>query len=96
METKNLEIKIEHQPTPEKLKQLGVYNWAIWNKEASKFPWTYDSKESCYFLDGDVIVTPHNGQSVRMGKGDLVTFPAGMSCIWDNRSDVKKHYSSVD
>ncbi|MEO0971153.1 MAG: cupin domain-containing protein, partial [Cyanobacteria bacterium J06639_18] len=43
--------------------------------------------------DGDVIVTPDNGQPLRMGKGDLVTFPAGMSCIWEIKSDVKKHYS---
>jgi uncharacterized protein YjlB len=31
---------------------------------------------------GDVIVTPDGGQAVKMGKGDLVTFPAGMSCMW--------------
>ena len=93
METKNLEIKIEHQPTPEKLEQLGVYNWAIWTKEISKFLWTYDSQETCYFLDGYVIVTPDDGESVEMGKGDLVTFPAGMSCTWEIRSDVRKHYS---
>ena len=93
METKSSEITIEHQPTPEKLQKLGVYSWDIWTKEASKFPWKYDSQETCYFLDGDVIVTPDNGQPLRMGKGDLVTFPAGMSCIWEIKSDVKKHYS---
>ncbi len=93
METESLKIRIEHQPTPEKLEQLGVYNWAIWTKEASKFPWTYDSQETCYFLDGEVIVTPDNGQPLQMGKGDLVTFPAGMSCTWEIKSDVKKHYN---
>ncbi len=41
---------------------------------------------------GNVIVTPDGGQPVKMGKGDLVTFPAGMSCIWEITSDVKKHY----
>jgi uncharacterized cupin superfamily protein len=29
---------------------------------------------------------------VRIGKGDLVTFPAGMSCTWEVRGAVKKHY----
>ncbi|MFP3875020.1 MAG: cupin domain-containing protein, partial [Thiohalophilus sp.] len=24
--------------------------------------------------------------------GDLVTFPAGMSCTWEIREPVKKHY----
>ncbi|MBD2435441.1 cupin domain-containing protein [Nostoc sp. FACHB-110] len=85
-------IKIEHQPSQEYLKNLGVFKWAIWEKEVSNFPWTYDTEETCYFLAGDVIVTPDGGQPVQMGKGDLVTFPAGMSCTWEIISDVKKHY----
>jgi uncharacterized cupin superfamily protein len=56
------------------------------------FSWTYDDQEICYFLAGNVIVTPDGGQAVQMGKGDLVTFPAGMSCKWEITSDVKKHY----
>lgn len=87
-----MEIKVEHQPTQEHLNDLGVYKWAIWQKEVSKFPWTYDSQETCYFLEGDVIVTPDGGQPVQMGKGDFVTFPAGMSCVWEITKDVKKHY----
>ncbi|HDY70266.1 MAG TPA: DUF861 domain-containing protein [Nitrospirae bacterium] len=27
-----------------------------------------------------MAVTPDNGEPVEVGKGDLVTFPAGMSC----------------
>ncbi|MBD2495585.1 cupin domain-containing protein [Nostoc sp. FACHB-280] len=87
-----MEIKIEHQPSQEYLKNLGVFTWEIWEKEVSQFPWTYDTEETCYFLTGDVIVTPDGGQPVQMGKGDLVTFPAGMSCTWEIISDVKKHY----
>ncbi|HLP91803.1 MAG TPA: cupin domain-containing protein [Nostocaceae cyanobacterium] len=85
-------IKIESQPSQEHLNQLDVYKWSIWQKEASKFPWTYDCQETCYFLEGEVIVTPDGGQPVKMGKGDLVTFPAGMSCTWEIISNVKKHY----
>ncbi|MBU7581945.1 MAG: cupin domain-containing protein [Nostoc sp. TH1S01] len=87
-----MEIKIEHQPSQEYLKNLGVFTWEIWEKEVSQFPWTYDTEETCYFLTGDVIVTPDGGQPVQMGKGDLVTFPAGMSCTWEIISDVRKHY----
>ncbi|OUL30762.1 cupin [Nostoc sp. T09] len=87
-----MEIKIEHQPSQERLKQLGVTKWEIWQKEVSIFPWTYDTQETCYFLAGDVIVTPDGGQPVQMGKDDLVIFPAGMSCNWEIISDVKKHY----
>ncbi|MBF2064750.1 MAG: cupin domain-containing protein [Calothrix sp. C42_A2020_038] len=87
-----MEIKVEHQPHPEHLEKLNVFKWAIWQKEISKFPWTYDTQETCYFLEGDVIVTPDGGQPVKIGKGDLVTFPAGMSCTWEILKDVKKHY----
>ncbi|WP_375510479.1 cupin domain-containing protein [uncultured Nostoc sp.] len=87
-----MEIKIEHQPKPERLNELGVSKWEIWKKEVSKFPWTYDSQETCYFLEGDVVVTADGEQPVQMGKSDLVTFPAGMSCTWEITRDVKKHY----
>ena len=48
--------------------------------------------ETCFFLEGDVIVTPEGGDPVRMGKGDLVTFPSGMACSWQVLSAVRKHY----
>jgi hypothetical protein len=86
-------IQIERQPSAERLEALGVYSWPVWSKSASEFPWTYDESETCYFLAGDVVVTPDGGEAVEMGKGDLVTFPAGMSCTWKIRSEVRKHYS---
>lgn len=93
METQQtIEILIEHQPSQERLNQLGVSSWSIWTKEVSEFPWTYDEQETCYFLEGDVIVTPDGGDPVVMGKGDLVTFPAEMSCTWKIKSNVRKHY----
>jgi uncharacterized cupin superfamily protein len=85
-------IIVARNPSPERLDALGVYNWPIWTKEVSTFPWTYDKSETCLILAGDVIVTPDGGDPVHMGKGDLVTFPQGMSCTWEIREDVRKHY----
>jgi uncharacterized protein len=87
------QILVEHHPAPAKLDVMGVYDWPIWTKEISTFPWTYDSQETCYILEGDVVVTPDGGEPVQMGEGDLVTFPAGMSCTWEIRVPVKKHYT---
>jgi len=87
------QITIQRQAERNELDAEGVFDWPIWSKEASTFPWTYDSTETCYFLEGDVVVTPDNGEAVKMGKGDLVSFPAGMSCTWEIRSAVKKHYN---
>lgn len=86
------EIKIIHQPDDNTLESLGVTQWPIWSKESSDFPWHYDATETCYFIEGEVIVTPEGGEAVKMGKGDLVTFPQGMDCRWQILSDVKKHY----
>jgi len=85
-------IDVSNNPTEDQLSALGVYNWPIWEKEVSSFPWTYDDTEICLFLEGEVVVTPDGGDPVKMGKGDLVTFPVGMSCHWDIKQDVKKHY----
>ncbi len=86
------EIKVERNLDLKRLQDDGIFNWPIWTKEMSEFPWTYDSDETCYFLEGDVVVTPDGGDPVEMKKGDLVTFPQGMSCTWKIRQDVKKHY----
>ena len=85
-------ITIEHNPAPAKLEVMGVFDWPVWSKEESTFPWTYDQKETCYFLEGEVVVTPDGGEPVEMGQGDLVIFPAGMSCKWEIRSPVTKHF----
>ena len=86
-------IKVERHPSPERLSAMGVWEWPIWEKEASEFPWTYESTELCYFLEGQVIVTPEGGEPVRMGKGDLVTFPEGMRCTWSIINPVRKHFN---
>jgi len=85
-------IKVERNLDEKRLQDEDIFNWPIWTKEMSEFPWTYNSAETCYFLEGDVVVTPDGGDPVKMQKGDLVTFPHGMSCTWKIRQDVKKHY----
>ena len=52
--------------------------------------------ETCLLLEGEVTVTPEEGQSVKFGAGDLVIFPAGMNCRWDVHQAVCKHYRFGD
>ncbi|KAK4570577.1 hypothetical protein RGQ29_029452 [Quercus rubra] len=93
-ESEKLGIKIERNPPDSKLTQLGVRNWPKWGCPPSKFPWTYDTKEICYLLEGKVKVTPDgSSKSVEIGAGDLVEFPKGMSCTWDVSVGVDKHYN---
>ncbi len=88
-----MEIVVESSPSEERLTALGVHDWPIWEKEVSSFPWTYDEAETCYLLEGEVVVTPEGGAPVEIRAGDLVRFPVGMSCHWDIRVPVRKHYS---
>jgi len=90
------DIKVVRKPAESELETKGVRSWPIWTKEESEFPWTYDSSETCYFLEGDVVVTPDGGEPVEVGAGDLVTFPKGMSCTWKVRGAVRKHYTFED
>ena len=86
-------VRIEHEPGEGRLRELGVPGWPIWTKEVSEFPWSYDEPETCYFLAGRVVVTPDGGGGpVEVGKGDLVTFPTGLSCRWKVIEPVRKHY----
>lgn len=87
------EIVVVHNPPEEELSRRGVRSWPIWTKEVSTFPWSYEETETCYFLEGEVIVTPAGGSPVRVGKGDLVTFPRGLHCTWEVLRAVRKHYS---
>ncbi|MGB5465559.1 MAG: cupin domain-containing protein [Sedimenticolaceae bacterium] len=86
------QILLERNPSPMKLEVMGVYDWPIWRKEASRFPWTYQQQETCYVLRGKFSVTPEDGETQHFKRGDLITFPQGMSCVWDIEQDVEKHY----
>ena len=85
-------IILERNPSPMKLEVMGVERWGIWRKEASTFPWTYNQQETCYILRGRFTVTPDGGEPQEFKRGDLITFPAGMSCTWDIHEDVEKYY----
>lgn len=87
------EIEIIHNPEKSYLSDKGIEDWPIWEKPESSFPWTYEDTETCYFLEGEVIVRPINGEPVAVGKGDLVVFPAGLTCSWEIIKPVRKHFS---
>ena len=71
-------------PCPDStVEELGIKSWPIWTCEASSFDWTYNDKETCLLLEGEVDITPEGGQPVKLCAGDLVIFPAGMNCRWD-------------
>jgi uncharacterized cupin superfamily protein len=87
-----MEIKVRKLSDME-LKKIGVFDWPIWEKEVSRFPWSYDSIEECYFLEGEAMIETKDGRAVKIGKGDFVVFPRGLFCTWDIKKPIKKHYN---
>jgi len=86
-----MQIKVE-KPTEQYLKGRKVRSWDIWEKEVSRFDWHYDSTEECYLLKGKVVVETQDSK-VEFEAGDFITFPAGLSCVWDVQDPVRKHYN---
>ena len=86
-------ITIEHHPSEQRLQSLGEAGWQIWEKEVSQFPIDFDETEAAYVLEGEIVVTPAEGEPVRIVPGDLVCFHAGLESQWDVVKPLRKHYS---
>jgi len=85
-------MKIEvRKPIENEIEDLNILGWPIWSCEPSTFDWTYSDKETCYLLEGDAIVETAE-ETVQFGAGDIVVFPAGLSCIWQVKKTINKHY----
>ncbi|MBN2746814.1 MAG: cupin domain-containing protein [Bacteroidales bacterium] len=87
----NLEIEII-QLSEEDIKRREIDRWPIWTKEVSKFPWTYDSREECLILEGEVVVSTERGE-YHIKAGDFVIFHEGVSCRWEIKKPIRKHYN---
>ena len=86
-------MKIEvRKPEQSELEEKGILSWPIWTCEPSEFDWSYTDRETCYILEGKVTVQTSEG-NVTFGKGDLVVFPEGLSCVWRVEEAVRKHYN---
>jgi len=78
------------KPSEEEIASTG--SWGTWEKEPSEFPWSYAEKETCLILEGEAMVTSPDGQTIRFGTGDLVTFEAGLECTWKIEKTIRKRY----
>ena len=86
------QITVEKTPSQTKLNALNITKWPTWKKEVSTFDWSFPEQEIAYILEGDCIITPLGALPVSFGKGDLVTFPAGLKASWQVLAPLHKHY----
>jgi uncharacterized cupin superfamily protein len=78
------------KPTDREIAVMKTHS--IWTCEISEFDWHYDSEETCLIIEGDVTVK-YGSKSVSFASGDLVVFLQGLSCVWQVKKPVKKHYT---
>ncbi|MEN8252158.1 MAG: cupin domain-containing protein [Patescibacteria group bacterium] len=84
------------QLTDEEKEKMQVESWGVWKKEVSIFPWSYDTKEQCYIIEGSAVVTDsETGEEAEFGAGDFVEFLPGLKCEWNIKEDIKKYYRFV-
>ncbi len=86
-----IEIAVEHNPSPDKLEVMGVFDWAISEQEAGAFSRTYERKELCYILEGSCSITPTGCSTQHFKKGDLISLPKDLECLWIVTKPVKMH-----
>lgn len=86
-----MKIEIE-QPEQLELEEEGVFFWPVWEHEEDRFEWYYGKTEICYIIEGEATIVSEF-ETITIKAGDFVTFPAGLECVWNIHSFIRKHYS---
>ena len=85
-------MKIEvDQLDLEDIKELGVKSWPTMEYDEEKFEVFYDKTEQCYIVSGEATIVSEF-ESITVKPGDFLTFPAGLECVWDVDSRIKKYF----
>ena len=86
-----MDIRVEKLNDRE-IEDRNIRTWPVWEKEISRFDWSYDAVEECLILEGEVDIETDEGV-VTIRAGDFCTFPKGLSCVWTVKKPVRKHYN---
>jgi len=86
-----MEKLIVEKLSGEEIEKRGIRRWPVWEKEISRFDWTYTGDEQCLILEGEVTIETDDG-NCNIKAGDFVIFKDGLHCTWDIKSKIKKHY----
>jgi uncharacterized protein len=62
----------------------------VWECTVGTFVWRYGEDETVYIISGEVFISTKNGEEKRLGPGDMVFFPGGISCKWRVTIPVRK------
>jgi hypothetical protein len=68
----------------------GTTSIMAWSCTPGRFNWHYAVDETLHIISGEVFVTDADGESRRLGPGDVVFFPAGSRSLWHVTKEVRK------
>jgi uncharacterized cupin superfamily protein len=68
----------------------GTVSVIAWSCTPGRFNWHYAVDEILHIISGEVFVADENGESRRLGSGDMAFFPAGCSSLRHVTKEVRK------
>jgi uncharacterized cupin superfamily protein len=73
---------------------LRTRDWAssivVWECTAGRFNWHYNKDEILFIVSGQATLTNDRGEEREFGPGEVVFFPAGVSCTWHVKDRIRK------
>ncbi len=73
--------------------EFGALLSGTWSSDVGK--WTVDYRqrhEFCYLLEGHIVLTGEDGETITLKAGDAFVIPAGFKGTWEVIEPVTKHY----
>ena len=65
----------------------------VWDCTAGRFSWVFTWDEFVMILDGEVTITPENGDPFTLRAGDFCYFPSGLNTLWQVDRYIKKTFT---
>ena len=56
--------------------------WRVLGELPEPFHYDFESNETIFVLEGEVVIAVDNGRTLELGPGDAASFAAGSSATW--------------
>ncbi len=87
----NKEAGEVHWLTQENSSGQSMYS-GLWRCEPMTFEYEFPGDEIFQVLQGNLLVELHEGESVKLQEGDIVSFNKGLTSTWTVKSSFKKFF----
>ncbi len=80
-----------HWLTQTNSSEIPMYS-GLWRCEPMTFEYEFPGDEIFQVLQGDLLVELHDGESIKLKEGDIVSFNKGLQSTWTVESSFKKFF----